>query len=252
MSFQAVNNHLSINRWVYLSAAIVLLWRIAAFLRPSSYIIVADGLAVAMALLGMLFLVCSVYAWIVRPGRWTLVFLLYGVGGGIHWGGSFGLLSSEFERGVLLIYLGFSVLAEAALLHLALIYPSNTHIHKRWLCMLYAPAMLALVIAPIASVIPASMLQTMGGIILLVANLFSIITAVVFITRLFIVDSAVFRASYLALIVGVGITSGVIALFGSAGMLIGNPEAWNLIIGVLPITIAFALTKHKLKTAVVS
>ena len=62
------------------------------------------------------------------------------------------------------------------------------------------------------------------------------------------VDAVIRRASHLALIVGVGVSSGVVALLGSEGMLPGSPEAWNLILGTLPVTIAVALVSNKLDT----
>ena len=43
-----------------------------------------------MALLGLLFAACGLWAWWRRPDRFTSVFLLYCLGAGVHWGGSIG------------------------------------------------------------------------------------------------------------------------------------------------------------------
>lgn len=161
-------------------------------------------------------------------------------------GGSIGLSSVGLEQSLLFVYLAFSTLAEAALLHLSLIYPRGTPVRERWWAVLYLPPIFALILAPMVSIIPKTSLQALAGIILLLANLFSIIAAIVFVVRLFMVDAAVRRASHLALIVGIGVSSGVVALLGSEGMLPGNPEAWNLILGVLPVTIAVALVSNDL------
>jgi len=246
VTFESADHNHTIRRWVFLGVGIVLLWRVMAFIWPSSFIIIPDSLHAPMAFLGILFLACGVYSWSVRPSRWTLVFLLHGVGGGIHWGGSIGLSSAGLEQSLLFVYLAFSALAEAALLHLSLIYPRGTPVRERWWIVLYLPPIFALIIAPIVSIVPKTSLQAFAGTILLFANLFSIIAATVFVARLFMVDAAVRRASHLALVVGVGVSSGAVALLGSEGMLPGNPETWNLILGVLPVTIAVALVTNEL------
>jgi len=247
VNFESADHYHTIRRWVFLGVAIVLLWRVMAFIWPSSFIIIPGSLRAPMAFLGVLFLACGVYSWSVRPSRWTLVFLLYGVGGGIHWGGSIGLSPVGLEQSLLFVYLAFSALAEAALLHLSLIYPRSTPVRERWWAVLYLPPIFALIIAPMVGIVPKTSLQALAGIILLLASLFSIIAAITFVARLFMVCSAVRRASHLALVVGIGVSSGVVALLGSEGMLPGNPEAWNLILGVLPVTIAVALVSNELE-----
>ena len=199
-----------------------------------------------MACMGMLFLVCSLYAWFARPGEWTFIFILYGIGDGIHWGGSIGFSEPEIEQGLLLVYLAFSALASSALVHLSLIYPSGNFTNKLWCRIIYSPALLALFFAPFVSLVPDSVLQLVGGIIIILANLFSFIAMIVFIKSLFTVDAEVRRASHLTMIVVVGVSSLIIASLGSEGVLSGNPEAWNLIYAVLPVTFAFALTMNKL------
>ncbi len=248
VSFESADHNHIIRWWVFLGVGIVLLWRLMAFIWPSSFIIIPGSLRAPMAFLGVLFLACGVYSWRVRPSRWTMVFLLYGVGGGIHWGGSIGLSSAALEQSLLFVYLAFSALAEAALLHLSLIYQRGTTVRERWWAEHYLPPIFALIIAPMVSIVPKTSLQALAGIILLLANLFSIIAAIVFVVRLFMVDATVRRASHLALVVGVGVSSGVVALLGSEGMLPGNPEAWNLILGVLPVTIAVALVTNELES----
>ncbi len=129
--------------WVAASVSAVLLWRLAAYYSPSPFVTIPDGLRLPFALLGVLFLVSSVWAWWARPSPWTAVFLLYGLGLGIHWGGALGVGGASLEMSLFWVYLAFTVLGDAALLHLALIYPQGRRTRKR-LVALYAPAAVTL------------------------------------------------------------------------------------------------------------
>ncbi len=226
---------------VLAAAAAVLLWRAAALARPSSMIPIPDGLRLPVALLGVLFLACGVWAWWARPNRWTLVFLLYGIGQGIHWGGAVGAPSRGLELSLLFGYLAATALGEAAFLHLALIYPRGGSLAPAWRSALYAPAALALLLATAAGVLPRTVLETLVGALLLVANVFGIAGGIAFLVRLVRADPETRRAARLPLIVG-GIAAGTaVALLGSGGVLPGPAEAWNLAYGLLPICLVVAL-----------
>lgn len=230
--------------WILAAAAAVLLWRAAALRWPSSFIVLPDELRLPIGLLGVLFVACGVWAWWVRPGRWTQVFLLYGLGGGVHWGGSVGAESEGLALSLLFVYLACSVLAETALLHLALIYPHGRPLGKWWRAELYAPAAFALLLAAAAGVLPRTLLETLIGLLLLVANLFSVVAGILFLVRLVRADAAARHAARLPLIVAGLIAGTALSLLGSGGVLPGNPEAWNLALGIVPICLAVALTTH--------
>ena len=105
--------------------------------------------------------------------------------------------------------------------------------------------MLALLFAVIAGLLPKTLLQTIAGLLLLVANLFSVAAVVVFLVRLVRADAATRRDARLPLIVAALIVAGVISLAGSSGWLPGQPDAWNLVLGFIPICLALALVSQR-------
>ena len=232
--------------WVAASVSGVLLWRLAAYYSPSSFVTIPDGLRLPFALLGVLFLLSSVWAWWARPSKWTAVFLLYGLGLGIHWGGALGVGDASVEMSLFWVYLAFTALGDAALLHLALIYPQG-RLKLKWLVALYAPPAVTVLLAPVAALTPRATLGPVVGLVLLVANLLSLTAGIAFLVRTFTVDAATRRAARLPLIV-TGVFSGsVVALLGTAGVLPGIPEAWNLALGAVPIALAVALVSQSLE-----
>lgn len=178
---------------VFGAGAGVLLWRGAAYLWPSSLVSVPGSLRLPFALLGLLFLVCGVAAWLMRPSRWTAVFLLYGLGGGVHWGGAIGAPHAGLELSLFFAYLGLTALGDAALLHLALIYPGGGALARGLRVALYAPAALAVLLAPLAGVVPETILETIAGLLLLIANLCSLAAGLVLLGRLLQIDPATRR-----------------------------------------------------------
>jgi hypothetical protein len=144
------------------------------------------------------------------------------------------------------VYLAFTALADGALLFLALIYPTRMLRRHPMNNVLYAPALVAFLFAPFSAFLPQDSVEVAAGLILLVANLLSLIGGAVFIIRLFMHDAAVRRASRLAVVVGIGVTSGLVALLGSSGVFPGQPDGWNLILGLFPVTVAFALVFNNL------
>jgi hypothetical protein len=52
--------------WVLAGVAVVSLWRIAALVSPSSLLLISEILRLPVCLLGILFLVCGVWAWCLR------------------------------------------------------------------------------------------------------------------------------------------------------------------------------------------
>lgn len=206
-----------------------------------------EGWQLPVTLLGLLFIACGAAAWWVRPDRWTLVFLLHCAGQGVHWGGSIDLAGAALERAFLLLYLAFTVMGEAAFLHLALIYPSGRKLGGRWLFALYAPAGLTLLTAAAAPFVPAAVLQTLVTGPLLIAHLASLAAGLIFIVSFFTVDVATRRAARFPLIVIAVVFAGIVSLLGEAAILPGSPSAWNMASGILPIFFAIALVSNTLK-----
>jgi hypothetical protein len=228
---------------VLAAAAVVLLWRGAALASPSTFIAIPDGLHVPMALLGVLFVACGVLAWELRPGRWTAVFLLHALGGGVHWGGAIGAAHAGLDLGLFFVYLAASCIGEAALLHLALIYPLRRRLERHWQGALYAPGAAALVFAAGAWAVPQTALEPVVMVLIVLANLLSITGGVLLLVRIFTVDPALRRRARLPWIVGGLVVGSGVALLGARGTLPGEPEAWNLAHAVIPLCLAFALAR---------
>ncbi|HEX9729636.1 MAG TPA: hypothetical protein VGA37_14125 [Gemmatimonadales bacterium] len=231
-------------RGIWIGGAIggVLLWRIAAYASPSSFIAIPEGLHLPHALLGILFLAAGAWAWWRRPNQWTQLFLITGIAFGIHWGGAVGITNPAIEMSVFWVYLALSALGDSALLHLALIYPHGRPLSRSWRNVLYLPALAAVMLAPVAIFVPQNALRVAIGTMLLIAPLLSLAAGVVFTVRLFIADAATRRAARLPLIVAGLWAGGITAHLGAANLLPGVPEAWNLALALLPITFAIALT----------
>lgn len=210
------------------AAAAVSLWRLAAFVWPSTIVPIPDALRLPYTLLGLVFLASGAAAWWLRPDRWTSVFVLYGIGGGLHWGGTILAAPEGLELGLFFVYLAFSALADAALMHLALTYPSGAALARGARVALYAPAGLALLFAPLAGVLTPSTVQTIAGLVLLVASLLSVAAGIIFIVRLVRADPATRHAARLPLIVGGLVIPTVVGLLGEGGALAGNPEACGI------------------------
>ena len=235
--------------WLFIATGGVLLWRAAAFRWPSALVPIPEDLRLPLLLLGVLFLLCGVWAYWARPDRWTTVFLVYALGGGVHWGGAIGAPQAGLELSFLFVYLGLSALGEAALLHLALIYPKNGPLAQRWRGALYAPAALALLVAAVAGFLPQAILRTMAGSLFLVASLLGLVAGFLFLVRLFTVERAVRRAARLPHIVGGLVVGGGLELLGTTGVLPGHPGAWSLLLGLIPISLAIALVSQSLETS---
>lgn len=204
-------------------------------------IAIPESLRLPTGLLGLLFLVCGAWALWHRPGRWTMIFLAYSLGGAIHWGGSIGSSGAGVERTLLLVYIACSALSEAALLHLALVYPGDRRLPVGVRAALYLPTAAALVLAAVASRVPRPVLESGLGLILLVAELFSLLAALAFVWHLVRSDAASRRAARLPLIVSALVLGGGSSLAAEAGLLPGSADAWNLAMGLVPLGLAAAL-----------
>lgn len=233
--------------WIAAATSGVLLWRAAAYWWPSSFIDIPDGLHLPLALLGLVFLVAGLWAWLARPDRWTSIFLLYGLCGGVHWGGAVGAADPTLAMSLFFAYLAITALGDAALLHLSLIYSRQGSLAQAWQVALYAPAAVALLFGLLAGLLPQTILQPAVGVLLLLANLFSLLAGIVFLGRFFTADHEARSAARLPLIVSGMVAGSVTALLGAGGVLPGHPEAWNLAHGIIPISLAVALVSQSLE-----
>ena len=161
------------------------------------------------------------------------MFVGYCLGSGIHWGGSIGLPPAELELALLFVYLACTLAADAAFLHLALIYPEATTTN-RWRLVLYAPALAALIVAPAIGRLSSATVQEMIGAALVAGYGLSLAGALWFLVRVLRVDAQTRRDSGLVLIVSAVVAGGLVQILGAEGLLGGDPQAWNLTLGVIP------------------
>lgn len=228
-------------RLISVAALGAFLWRVAAFLSPSSLFTTPDDLRLHYGLLGLWYLLFGVVAAGIRPDRFSRVFFVMCLGSAVHWGGGIGGMSNAPEMSLLFIYLGFSAMAEGALLHLALIYPGGRDLPKWVLGSIYAPAGFSVVVAPVAVLLPVGGVSGVVGVVLLLANLLSFGAAAAFVASLFQVPRPTRAAAQLPLIIAVLFGSGLASIAGSAGLFGGRPEAWNLVLGLIPACFATVL-----------
>ena len=59
-------------------------WRVLAYRTPDSLIIISEGLELPIAGLGMLYLVCGLAAYLIKPGTATFLFYLHGLGAAVY------------------------------------------------------------------------------------------------------------------------------------------------------------------------
>jgi hypothetical protein len=233
--------------WIAAATGGVLFWRAAAYWRPSSFIDIPDRWHLPLTLLGLVFLGAGLWAWFARPHRWTNLFLIYGLCGGVHWGGAVGAADPTLAMSLFFAYLAATALGDAALLHLALIYSREGSLAQAGRVALYAPAAVALLFGLVAGLLPQTILQPAAGVLLLLANLFSLVAGMVFLARFFAADHAVRAAARLPLIASGMVAGSVTALLGAGGVLPGHPEAWNLALGLIPISLAVALVSQSVE-----
>ncbi|MCI0415005.1 hypothetical protein L0222_19705 [bacterium] len=231
------------NRFTISVVAAVILelfWLVAALQWPSTFVEIPDILRLPMVLLGVLFLICGLATWYFRSNRWTGIFLLYCLGAGIHWGGAIGSHSMSTELALFFLFVSFTAMSDAALLHLALTFPSGRTLARSWKVAIYSPAALALILAP-AGFLPQATLKSLALLIMMVAYFLSIIAGLIFIVSLFRANPAIRRAAQLPLITLSMVFASIVALLGSGGILPGLSDAWNLAFGLIPISLALAL-----------
>ena len=164
----------------------------------------------------------------------TRVFLIYGIGGAVHWGGTVGAESTQGATTWLVLYMAGTVMAEAAFLDLSLRYPQGLSRRRLRSVAPYLPAILVLLVVPITPLLPLRILELLAGVVLLTADLMSLAAAVVFFVKWFRATSVGRREHSLTWITGVVVVLGVMALLGALELLPGEPEAWNLMSGLLP------------------
>jgi hypothetical protein len=239
-----MSNYRSARRGLLVALAVVTLsWRTTALLFPSAVTDVDDAFRVALAVLGLLFLGCGLYVTLRVSNESAKAFLLYCFGSAIHWGGSVGVPANA-EVLLLSVYIALSAVADGALLHLALVFPKPLVSSATPKAASYIPAALGIFLIPVSVAVSAGAFQTLAAATLMLASFLSIGAGVILIGQYIRHEPAQRRRFKLGIVVFCGLTSAALAVVGSSGLIAGQPNAWNLLFGVLPITLTLALTTN--------
>lgn len=228
---------------VVLFAATVLLFRVSAWLNPSSFVVIPPSLGLPLNGLGVLYLVCGVWAWLSNPSYLTRVFLVVGIGGGIHWGGTIASGNPELGIAFLVFYAAVTAIGDAAFLDLSLRYPRATRWRGRRVLSLYLLGLLTLITVPIAPFLPRNVVEAGLGFVITLAFLMSIVGGIVFLMKWFRATREERRVHFLTPIVAVLVVSSGFDFMAEAGVLPGQPEAWTLMYGLEPLVLAWAVTR---------
>ena len=225
-----------------LLCSMALLFRAAAWLNPSSLVEIPESLALPTSGLGVLYLICALWVWRSRS-KLAGVFLLYGIGGCVHWGGTIASDSTALGTVFAVFYVAGTAVGDAAFLDMALRYPRSLLRRDLRMRAFYLLAILAFIAIPIAPFVSSDIVNSGLGVILLGSLAIAVAGGVVFIVKWFRASSAERREQSLTAIVVVLIVTNAVSLLADGGVLPGESAAWNLMFGLEPLVLAWALTR---------
>ena len=223
--------------------AIVLAFRVGAWLRPSEFVVIPPSFALPLNALGVLYMACGVWAWLSRPSHLTRIFLITALGGGIHWGGSIAAGNAQLEIAFLAFYIAVTAIGDGAFLDFALRYADTSPRRGFRAWGLYVLGLVTFIAIPITPFLPSTTIEALLGAIIMLAFAMSIIGGVVFIVKWFRASGETRRELFLSPIVAALVLSTAVDLVAEQGILPGPAEAWTLGYALVPVTMALALTR---------
>jgi amino acid transporter len=174
------------------------------------------------------------------------VFLVYGIGGAVHWGGFPAGPGRDLEAALLSFYVAATAAGDGALLDLALRYPrASREGHVRAIAP-YLVGLLVLLAVPVAPFLPQPSLAALSSLGLLLAFGMSVAAGVVLLVKWFRTGREEPGAAGLAAIVAAVVASTVGDLVGETGLL--PSDACKLGYAVVPLTLAWAVTGSRPRT----
>ena len=234
---------------IWVGAGVVALWRLMALFFPHVAITDPAPVQIAMASVGMLFVVCGLWAYRRVPGPATTLFAFYALCAGLHRGGAVGLGPPPLQTVEIVLYVVMSsVLGQTLFLHLALVFPRRFRTVTRppSLILLYVPALAGGVLVAVVAAFPGSIEAVIGSavqVLAVIGTLCGIAAAVVWIVRL-IVSPEDRRNGHLPLVVGAILAGALPNMIVSAiGPLSDLDGLSNLLVALEPPVLAFALTR---------
>lgn len=225
---------------------LVLAWRVAAWMSPYAGDAGRPGspTRLALAILGLLYLVCGVAAYLRHAGRSTRLFAFYGLASGLHWGGPIGAGRAAVEEALLLLYLtASSFLGQAFFAHLALVFAEPWQLEaRRWIrATIYLPAALAATLSILVLAtggVALSPASAAYGALLVLPTLLSLFGVAVFVVR-FVGATTGERAS-LGLVPVLGALVLAVAASSLSGLGLAPPQAPHALnLGYAPLPVAF-------------
>ena len=223
---------------VLLLAGAVVAFRVAAYIAPSNVVAIPASLALPMGALGLVFLACGVGAWWVRPSGLTRTFLVYGVGMGLHWGGTVGGLSPQTDMALLVLYAAATLGADGALLDLALRLGKQTDRPTSAAAAIYVVALTASIMAPAAGFLPPHTVTVALGSAFGASFLISIVAGLIFVAKWVRASPGERHDLGLTAVVTALVVASVANLLGDAGVLPGPAHAWALSYALVPLALA--------------
>ncbi len=239
--------------WVFaIGIPSILLFRVGVGIQQF-YTKQEDGLGLKLALggLGLTFLISGAIAFWKNNGLASFLFLLYCFGQAIHWGGPFRVVDEETQIAIWLVYFIVSMFGICALLHFSMVYrkPWEFVNKKKFLPILYAPAVVGIILTLARFVLPlTSAKKPLVNIFFLTemvsVNLIALITIIIIVIRDVKADKETrHRFGLNLLVIGsiLGPLPYVVAEFATAG----STQPYNLFFALTPILFSFAIVKSK-------
>lgn len=231
---------------LWIAALGVLAWRVAAWRFPHPADTDPEIVRLAMVPLGLWFLACGLWTWMKVRSYASLVFALYGIAGGIHWGGPVGLGPQPIQNVLLASYvLVGTALNQSLFLHLSLAFPLEPARARRipTLIIVYLPAILGAGLLVALVFLPSSQSLLGAFIVLIPAGvLYSFAGGAVWFARLMRSSRDVRRKERTGLVVA-GLVAGWVPHALVEGGLVTIPNYGglaNLAMAVVPLVLAAA------------
>jgi hypothetical protein len=243
-----MNRHQCWERWLWAGALSVLAYRALALVYPHAALTDPEPVRLALTPLGLWFLGCGLWAFHRAPGSSTLLFAGYGLTGGIHWGGPFGLGPDPVQNLLLAVYVVLSTtLHTSFFLHLAVAFPPPLAAARRtWLRFLvYLPVAAGLLLF-VALLFRPSSSTLLGafGLLFPIGTLYALAALAIWIAGLVRADPATRRARRLALVVATLVLGWLPQALVAAGLTFwpGDDGLASLALAPIPAALAVALT----------
>lgn len=231
---------------LWAGVAVVLVWRVATFVRPHPALTDPELVRFLMVPLGLWFLGWGLWAFRTRPGAPTLLLAWYGVSAAIHWGGAPGFGASGVQDRLLATYVVASTVGESFFLHLAILATPRFRVSRNRvaLAFVYAPGMAGVILLALQLIAPTQISVQWFTLVLLLGSVYSLIGGLIWVARLVGADACARRQQHLWFVVAALLLGSLPQPMASAlGIWPDYNGVLNLGLGVIPMALAMALVR---------